>query len=351
MARILAIDLGKFKSVACLFNAGDGEFTFQTARTNPAEFQDLFASAAPDRVVIEIGAQAGWIADLAESMGLPIEVANPCHDAWRWKNVRRKTDRDDALRLAQMSDQGCLPTVHMPSKATRQWRNLIAYRHTLVSRRTAIKNSIRSILDQQGIAWPQGRAGWTKKTLQSLASHFAPENESNTGDLWRLQLDWEREALEQAEQLVAVVEEKLNSLAKADARVRRLRTIPGVGPRLAELVVAVIDDPRRFRTAKQVGAYAGLVPKQYESGTMSRQGRITCRGNALLRAVLVEVGWMMRRYNEWFTDIFDRVCRGAKTRKKIAVVAVARRLLICCWAMLRDGTDWHGPTSPPGQPA
>lgn len=159
MAKILAIDLGKFKSVACLFNSADGEYSFRTLPTTPAEIQDLFVSIGPDRVVIEVGAQAGWISDLAESLGLPIEVANPHHDAWRWKNVRRKTDRDDALRLAQMSEQGLLPTVHMPSKATRQWRNLIAYRHTLVSRRTAIKNSIRSILDQQGIAWPAARAG------------------------------------------------------------------------------------------------------------------------------------------------------------------------------------------------
>ncbi|MEM6484101.1 MAG: IS110 family transposase [Pseudomonadota bacterium] len=294
---------------------------------------------------MEIGSQAGWIADMAESMGLPIEVANPYHDAWRWKNVRRKTDRDDALRLAQMSEQGLLPTVHLPNKATRQWRNLIAYRHTLVSRRTAIKNSIRSILDQQGIAWPAGRAGWTQKTLRSLAAYLPKEGEPTDRDLWRLQLAWERDALEHAERQVALIESKLDSLAKADERVRRLRTIPGVGPRLAELVVAVIDDPHRFKNAKQVGAYAGLVPKQYESGTMSRQGRITCRGNALLRAVLAEVGWMMRRYNTWFAEIFDRVCRGAKTRKKIAVVAVARRLLICCWAMLRDGTDWRAPTA------
>lgn len=347
MAKILAVDLGKFKSVACVFDTDGGEYAFETLPTTPADVQDLFASVQPDRVVIEIGAQAGWITDLAESMGLPIEVANPYHDAWRWKNVRRKTDRDDALRLAQMSDQGLLPTVYMPGKATRQWRNLIAYRHTLVSRRTAIKNSIRSILDQQGIAWPSGRAGWTQKTLRSLRAYLPADNESVTDELWRLQLSWEHDALEQAERLVTAVEAQLDTLAKADERVRRLRTIPGVGPRLAELVVAVIDDPKRFRTAKQVGAYAGLVPKQYESGTMSRQGRITCRGNALLRAVLVEVGWMMRRYNGWFAEIFDRVCRGAKTRKKIAVVAVARRLLICCWAMLRDGTDWRGPAAAP----
>ena len=104
MAKILAIDLGKFKSVACVFNTSDGEYAFQTLQTTPSEFQDLLSGESPDRVVIEIGAQAGWVADLAEAMGIEIQVANPYHDAWRWKKVRRKTDRDDALRLAQMSD-------------------------------------------------------------------------------------------------------------------------------------------------------------------------------------------------------------------------------------------------------
>ena len=112
-------------------------------------------------------------------------------------------------------------------------------------------------------------------------------------------------------------------------------------PRLAEVVVATIDDPKRFKNAKQVGAYAGLVPRLYESGTMSRSGRITGRGNSLLRALLVEVSWMMRRYNPHFSAIFDQVCRGSKTRRKIAVVATARRLLIICWAMLRDESTWN----------
>lgn len=343
MAKIVGIDLGKFKSVACVLNSLDGEYSYCTLRTTPVAMRELLTGEAPDRVVIEIGAQAGWIADLCESLGIELQVANPHHDAWRWKNVRRKTDRDDAIRLAQMSDMGSLPTVHMPKAATRQWRSFIAYRHTLVTRRTAIKNSIRSILDQQGISWPSGRSGWTKKTLQTLCTYTSEAMEGKASELWRMQLSLEHKALQQIEELIALIEAKLDAVATADERVRRLRTVPGVGPRLAELVVAVIDDPHRFKTAKQLGAYAGLVPKQYESGMMSRQGRITCRGNTLLRAVLVEVGWMMRRYNGWFEDIFNRVCRGAKTRKKIAVVAVARRILICCWAMLRDRTDWRCP--------
>jgi transposase len=81
-----------------------------------------------------------------------------------------------------------------------------------------------------------------------------------------------------------------------------------------------------------------------------RQGRITGRGNTLLRTLLVEVAWLMRRYNGHFRGVLDQICQGNPTRRKIAVVAVGRRLLITCWAMMRDGTDWKSPTpaSAPG---
>jgi transposase len=134
-------------------------------------------------------------------------------------------------------------------------------------------------------------------------------------------------------------------MGEADERVRRLRTIPGVGPRLAEIVVATLDDPHRFKSRREVAAYAGLVPRQFESGTMSRQGRITGAGQKLLRALLVEISWMMKQNNPALYRIFEQACRGSKTRRKVAIVAMARRLLIICWAMLRDQTDWREPTA------
>lgn len=344
MSKIVALDLGKFKSVACIYESADGEHEFDTIPTVPGLFQDFLVYHAPARLVIEVGSQAGWVCDLASNLGIEIQVANPNHEGWRWKNVKRKTDRDDALKLARLSAMGQLPLVTIPRTRVRQWRSLIHYRHALVARRTAIKNSIRSILDRQGIRWPAGRTGWTRKSIAKLEQLARRIDEVDPENLWRGQLHVELQSLEQHKALIEHVEHKLEALAVADERVQRLRTIPGVGPRLAEIVVAMIDDPKRFKNGKQVGAYAGLVPQQYESGTMQRQGRITGRGNGLLRALLVEVGWLMRRYNGHFRDVFDHVCRGSKARRKIAVIAVARRLLVCCWAMLRDGTTWRDPT-------
>jgi len=341
MATILAIDLGKYKSVACVYRGAKIEPTFQSVRTMPEVLHDLIVEVQPTRVVIEIGAAAGWIKDLCEALDVPIEIANANHEAWRWKNTKRKTDRDDALKLAKLSEMGQLPTVQLPGAKVRQWRSLIGYRATLVGRRTAIKNNIRAILDRQGLRHPSGKSGWTKRARAELAQMACPLSACDADQLWRGQLWIELQALEQIEGLIEPVESKLQALADADDRVAQLRTIPGVGPRLSELVVAVIDDPKRFNNGKQVASYVGLCPKQYESGTMSRSGRITGQGHRLLRSLLVEVGWLMRRYNPWLNAVFERVSRGSQNRRKVAVIAVARRLIVTCWAMLRDGTTWQ----------
>lgn len=347
---ILAIDLGKFKSVACRYEAASGAHRFTTIPTTPAAVHDLLVERRPERVVIEIGSAAGWVKDLCAALEIPIQIANPSHEAWRWKNVKRKTDKDDALKLAQLSAMNQLPTVTLPGTKARQWRSLIAYRWTLVGRRTAIKNHIRAILDRQGLTLPAGKGGWTERSRAGLALHARPLAKVGAEELWRGELHVELEALDQVQGLLEKLEAKLEELAKADERVALLETIPGVGPRLAEVVVAVIDDPKRFANGKQVGAYAGLAPRPLESGTMQRQTRVSGRGNKLLRALLVEVAWLMQRYNPQLKGIFERACGGSKTRRKIAVVATARRLLVICWAMLRDGTRWRG-SEPAGSSA
>ena len=79
-------------------------------------------------------------------MKVPVQVANGNDERWRWKTVKEKSDRKDALKLAQLSEMDSLPMVHVPKASVRQWRSLIEYRHNLVNRRTAIKNSIRENL-------------------------------------------------------------------------------------------------------------------------------------------------------------------------------------------------------------
>jgi transposase len=140
------------------------------------------------------------------------------------------------------------------------------------------------------------------------------------------------------------VEEKLHTLASADPRVALLRTVPGVGPRLAEAIVALVDRPERFHDARQVSAYIGMVPKELDSGETRRRGPITKQGSRLVRSLLVEVAWAGLRYNAWARATYQRISGGKKARRKLAIVAVGRRLLVRCWAMLRDGSRWQAPT-------
>lgn len=345
--KVLSIDLGKHRSVACHYDAASpAQHTFESLATTPQAFHDLIAKRPPDRLVVETGPAAGWVHDLARTLGVgSVQVANPNGEAWRWRNLKRKTDRDDAIKLAELSAADQLPTVYVPSAGIRQWRNLIAYRHRLVRQRTRVKNAIRAILHGQGLTHPARKGGWTRVALAQLDARAKPLADCAPADLWRGQLHVELTRLRQVQENVDQVTDKLDAVADQDQRVALLRTMPAVGPRLAELLVATIDDPHRFRTAKQVGAYAGLVPRQFQSGATDRRGRITRRGNPLLRCLLVEVSWLARRHNPWLQGVHDHITGGSKTRKKVAIVAAARRVLVVCWAMLRDDRPWHDPAA------
>jgi len=340
--RILALDVGKSKSVAYQVNTRTGVCGFRTVLTRPAVLGRLFARSRPHRLVMEVGPMAGWIGDLARSSGVrQVEVANVAHEAWRWRNVKRKTDRDDAVKLADLSMSGRLPTVHVPAAATRQWRGLIGYRVKLVERRTAVKNRIRALLASAGETMPRGPSGWSQRTLAYLGALSGPLTEVGPQDLWRGELALELDALGRFEEQIGTVEARLETLAAGDRRVGQVQTIPGVGPRLAEHLVALIDDPHRFCSGREVSAYVGLVPRQYQSGETERHGRITRRGNRLARRLLVEVAWQAVRYNPRLRAIYERVHRGSRPRRKVAIVAVARHLAVMAWAMLRDGTTWQ----------
>lgn len=126
---------------------------------------------------------------------------------------------------------------------------------------------------------------WTQARIATLQSHVRPLDDVDLNELWRAELECELNALCMIEELVNRVEKKLDEIEQQQERCRLLRTIPGVGPRLAEIVVAVLDDPKRFRTGKQVACYVGLTPRQYQSGDNDRQGRISRQGNSLLRAM------------------------------------------------------------------
>jgi transposase len=340
---ILALDLAKSKSVFCDFNTITGEVTFGDVATKRANFRELLERVRPERVVIEICPLAGWVHDLVRELNIEIQVADPTQDAWKWKNVKRKTDEDDALKLARLSALGQLNLVHIPSPKMRQWRRLVELRHTLVAERTRCKNRIRAVLLQEEHHWLPGQRGWSQSQRAELSQLARPLVECDSLELWRGVLFIELQHLEQIETLVADVEAKLDGLAAADARTVLLRTIPGVAQRTAEIIVTTIDQARRFKTARQVASYAGLTPRRFQSGQMDRQGRISKRGSRLLRQVLNQAAWMAVRWNRQLRAVYLRISGGVTARRKLAIVAVMRKLLVTAWAMLRDARAYRPP--------
>jgi transposase len=219
----------------------------------------------------------------------------------------------------------------------------VHHRRVLIQRRTQVKNQIRSIFSQQGLALPRGNKCWTAAGIAQIKSETRRLSTCDVQELWRGRLHVELQLLAAINKQLQQMDKKLDTLAGADPAAQLLQSVPGVGPRLAEAVVVHLDDPKRFKNARQVSSYAGLVPKQFESGTMKRVGKITRRGPSLLRGMLVEVAWMVYRYNPWAKAFVQRVSRGMKQRKRIAIVALARKLLVMLWAMLRDETTWRDP--------
>jgi len=341
--KILALDLGKYKTVGCDYERESGKHRFRGSFTTPAALQQLVKDVKPDRVVIEVCNIAGWVCDLLRGMGVEVQVANTSDDAWRWRKVKKKNDRSDALKVAQLSAVNQLREVHIPTMDVRQWRALIAFRQQLVKRRGKVKNHIRDLLLTAGQLLPRGAKCWTQLGVARLEAMAKPLQEVGMTDLWRGQLYMELRQLREVQQEITVAEEKLDAIAAADPRIALLRTIPGVGPRLSEAIVALLDRPERFHKASEVSAYIGMVPKQFDSGESERHGRITKHGSRLVRSLLVEVAWAGLRYNPWVRQTYQRISGGKKSRKKISIVAVGRRLLVRCWAMLRDGTSWRSP--------
>ena len=331
--RYVGLDVHWRQSAICVLDTRGRKLSTQTIKGNWSKvLEELGRIKKPFSVCFEASTGYGYLFERLAPIARRVVVAHPGQLRLIFRS-KRKNDRVDAEKLAKLLFLDEVPPVHVPSVEVRSWRSMIEHRRKLVAEQTRTKNGIRSLLRSQGVEAPRGL--WTRRGLTWLASVQLAT------DLYELQRDILQERLQSVASMIQRVERVLNRMAEAHAGVQLLRTIPGVGRRTGEAVVAYIDKPGRFQHNKAIGCYFGLIPKQDASGRSNRLGHITREGPSVVRCLLVEAAWQGIRRCPRIREVYERILRGDKERKKIALVATAHYLLRAMLAMLQTGEVWR----------
>lgn len=331
----IGIDVHQHSFAVCILDEHGKMVKQMKLRGTLAKLLDTLRSIKePFAVCYEASCGYGHLHDLLGPMAKRVVVAHPGQLRLIFR-TKKKNDRVDAKKLATLLFLDQVPAIHVPSLDVRSWRSLIEFRHRLVAKRTRVKNALRAVLRGHGVEQPSGRKLWTRCGVAWLAAVELPTRQI------ALQRDLGVEELEHLETQIKRVEEELFAIAEGHAGVYLLRTIPGVGPRTAEAVVAYIDRADRFARNKQVGSYFGLVPSQDQTGDRNRLGHITREGPATVRKLLTEAAWQGIRRSSHIRAYFERVHNGDKQRKKIALIATAHYLVRVMHSMLRSGELWR----------
>lgn len=294
----------------------------------------LRAVGHPFAVCYEASCGYGHLHDFLSGIAQRIVVAHPGQLRLIFKS-KRKNDRVDARKLALLLMLDQVPAVHVPDVNVREWRALIEFRSRLVGDRTQAKNRLRSLYRHHGVALPRGARMWTKKGMAELAARELPSSSAN------LRRDLQIDQLMRVHQQIKRVEAELKGFAGAHPGVALLQSIPGVGPRTAEAVVAYIDRADRFRRNKCVGSYFGLVPCQDQSADRNRLGHITREGPSTVRRLITEAAWQSIRRSEHVRKYFERLQGGDPLRKRIALLGTAHYLVRVMLGMLKSGELWR----------
>jgi transposase len=327
--RNVALDLGVKKTTYCEVSAGA-----VITRTTVSEIDSLRSLLGPEwppaRVAIEACREAWHVHDVLVSWGNEVLLV----DTTRSKALGigrhgRKNDKIDAEVLARAVESGGIPLAHVLSPHRRELRRWLGVRRALVEARAQLVTTLRGLARERGVKLPGGHTENFARNVRKTT--LLPE--------LRPLLEPGLKTLDAIEPELELVESKLVELCAPEPIVQLLTTAPGVALTIAASYVSVIDDAHRFRSAHEVESYLGLVPSEETSGGRRRLGAISKHGNRYLRALLVQAAWSLWRTADasdplrlWTSAVAER--RG----KRVAVIALARRLAGVLWAMWRDGS-------------
>ncbi len=338
MDKYIGFDIDCKKTVCCVVENGKNDVYKTIGSDVGAMRQFLMSQKQPGykiHMVFEISGQAGFLYDCLVDVADTITVANPSKMTWIYRTAK-KNDRIDARKMAVLLSIGEVPAVYMPSKEVRQWRETILHRQKIVRKRVQVKNRIRATFKSQGYNAPLESGSWWKKSNLQWMRNICQQSIGES-DLWHMHVSNLLDEFELLGNQLKRVSLYLDSYLDQKAGGKLLMSIPGVGPRTAEAVLAYTDDVRRFGNYKKYCSYFGLTPKLDESGSCRRLGHISKHGPSVVRCLVCESSWIAIRKSKGLKAFYERVKCGQDDRKKIAIVAVARKMLSIMRAMLLTG--------------
>ncbi len=253
---------------------------------------------------------------------------------------RNKNDAADAAAIAEAVTRPSMRFVAVKSPEQQSLLMLHRGRSLLVRQRTMLVNAIRAHLAEFGIVARLGRAG-----VNTLLAVIADPDDARLPDLARICLESLTAALMTVEQEIARAERRILVWHRGSETSRRLATIPGIGPIIATALTASVTDPAVFRSGRELAAWIGLVPRQNSTGGKERLGRISKRGDAYLRWLLVTGAMAVIRQGRktefektpWLGDLMGR------KPTKVAAVALANKMARVVWVLLNTGESYRRP--------
>ena len=324
----IGLDLHKRESQLCI-GRDDGTVEERRIVTSRERFTAVLGGRPRARILLEASTESEWVARHLESLGHEVIVADPNFAAmYATRSRRTKTDRRDARTLMEACRLGAYRPAYRLSDARRHVRAELAVREALVRTRTRYIALAKALVRRDGLRVAGSESHLVAQRIAALELSEALRQE--LAPLFAL--------LAPLNAQIAQADDRIAALTASDPAVALLTTAPSIGPITAAAIVATIDDVTRFRSAHQFEAYLGVVPSERSSGEQRRLGRITKAGNARARYLLVEAGWRLLRSRNAETAAVRAWALGIAARrgKKIAVVALARRLAGILYAMWRD---------------
>ena len=335
-----AIDLHLRRSV---FRIEDETGTLITAGridTSRSDLTRVFGTRVPMRLLLESSTDSEWVAVLLESFGHDVIVADPSYLPMYGARQRKvKTDQRDVRALATACREGHYRRAHRVAPATRTLRQELRVRRHLVQMRTQTINVLRALLRQEGLRLPSGDASAARARLARVALPAPLACVLEPIQAWLTTL----------QTLITQADAVAEARAAADPAAQHLMSVPGIGPVIALTYRAVLDSPARFGgDPGRARAFLGLVPSEYSSGDQQRRGHITKRGPRELRALLVQASWVVWRARSAASAPLRIWAQALAARRgrRIAIVALARRLSRIMLAVWRDATDFSSPRLP-----